>query len=161
MPRATALVETTSEYVAFLDSDDLWSPDHCSVLTEPLRRDPGLAMVFGHAAQFASPDLSTEERETVHVPEGTMPALISGAMVARRTVFEQIGVFETDLRVAEFISWTLRATDAGLRYAVLPEVVLHRRLHLSNIGRHRGDDRRLDYVRAIRASLHRRRAGPA
>jgi hypothetical protein len=78
-------------------------------------------------------------------------------MLVRRPAFERVGLFETGWRVGEFISWYLRATEAGLRTLMLPEVVLRRRLHETNQGiRERGAA--TDYVRILKASLDRRRA---
>lgn len=156
--RGVELVE--SPFVSFLDCDDLWTSDHCSLLMRPLRADSSLAMCFGYAEQFLSPDVPPGEAATIHVPDQAMPALVPGAMLARRTVFARLGPFREDLRVAEFMSWLLRAEHAGERYVVVPDVVLRRRHHGGNIGRLRGDDRRLDYVRAIREHLNRRRSMP-
>ena len=50
------------------------------------------------------------------------------------------------------------ATEAGLRYAVLSDVVLERRLHTQNNGL-RERDSRSDYLTVIRAALERRRTG--
>lgn len=156
--RNRGIAAAQTAFVAFLDADDLWTPTHNSRLLAALAADPGLAMAFGHAEQFASPELSEDDRRAVHVPAGRMAAMVAGGMVARRAVFDQVGLFEVDLRVAEFVSWLLRARDRGLRHVLLPDVVLRRRLHASNVGRAREDDRRLDYVRALRSSLARRRA---
>ena len=38
----------TGELLAFLDSDDLWDPDHLSRTREAFARNPSLAMVFTH-----------------------------------------------------------------------------------------------------------------
>lgn len=153
------LVDTP--FVAFLDSDDLWTPERCSVLMRALAADPQLPMAFGHVRQFVSPELPDELRSSIHVPDQPMAGLSAGAMLARRPVFDRVGPFDTDLRVADFVNWLLRAEHLGERYVVVPEVVLLRRHHGANTGRARDDDRRLDYVRAIRQHLHRRRGGPA
>lgn len=158
--RNHGLVLARTEFVAFLDCDDLWPSDHCEVLIRALADDASLSMAFGHAEQFVSPDVSPELAAALHVPSTPQPGLSAGAMMARRAVFDRVGLFRADLRVAEFISWLLLAGHLGERHVVLPDTVLLRRHHATNIGRHRGDDRRLDYVRAIRDHLTRRRSAP-
>jgi hypothetical protein len=43
------------------------------------------------------------------------------------------------LRAAEFVEWYARAVDAGLASVMLPDVLLHRRIHASNSARVRGE----------------------
>jgi hypothetical protein len=53
----------------------------------------------------------------------------------RRTAFLETGGFPTDLPLGEFIAWYERATHAGLRSLVLPQILARRRLHATNQGR--------------------------
>jgi hypothetical protein len=81
-------------------------------------------------------------------------------MLIRREAFLRVGFFETHSRVGEFVSWHGRATDCGLRMLMLPDVVMHRRLHESNLGI-RERQSATDYVRHLKATLDRRRAAEA
>jgi hypothetical protein len=74
-------------------------------------------------------------------------------MLIRRDAFESAGPFSTDRRLPEFVEWYGRAIDAGIGFAVLPQVVLRRRIHDANMT----TVARPDYLRAIKASLDRRR----
>jgi hypothetical protein len=59
--------------------------------------------------------------------------------------------------VGEFVDWWARATELGVRSVVLPEVMLHRRVHRNNtVTRQRAAQS--DYVRVVHAALARRRA---
>jgi hypothetical protein len=71
-----------------------------------------------------------------------------------------VGLFATGWRVGEFIDWYARAVDLGLKSHILPEVVLHRRLHDTNIGIVE-PDAKADYLRILKASLDRRRGRSA
>ncbi|MCC7271472.1 MAG: glycosyltransferase [Alphaproteobacteria bacterium] len=155
--RNAGIAASSADLLAFLDADDLWLPGHIETLAASLASDPGLAMAFGHVEQFASPDLSPEERARIDVPEGLQPGYLAGAMLLRRSGFAAAGGFDSTYRAGDFIAWFLRARDAGLRHVVLPDLVLRRRLHRSNMGRAHTDFR-VDYVRLLRAALHRRRA---
>ena len=53
-----------------------------------------------------------------------------------------------------------RASEAGLRYLILDDVVLERRLHTQNNGL-RERDSRSQYLDVIRAAMERRRAAAA
>jgi hypothetical protein len=83
-----------------------------------------------------------------------------GTLLVRRAAFDQVGPFETQWRVGEFISWHAQATDLGLALQMLPEVVMERRLHATNMGR---TERAAagDYLRIVKAALDRRRAQPS
>jgi hypothetical protein len=71
-----------------------------------------------------------------------------------------VGTFDETLRVGETLDWVARADLRGVTTVPLERVVLHRRLHDSNTGVTRRDQR-IDYVRALRASILRRRTAAA
>jgi glycosyltransferase involved in cell wall biosynthesis len=63
----------------------------------------------------------------------TAPVTNSRTVLARAEVFRAIGSFDEDMDMGEDLDWLMRARDAGVRYELLPEVVLHQRLHSSNV----------------------------
>jgi hypothetical protein len=115
-------------------------------------------MVFGHVREFLSPELDEETRSALRPPAPEpMPWTAPNLMLIRRESFLRVGPFSTTFRVGVTVDWFARASEAGLRYAVLPEVVLERRLHTQNNGlRERGA--RSQYLDVIRAAMERRRA---
>lgn len=141
---------------AFLDADDLWTEDKLSLQMAALGNDPGLDMVFGHVEQFVSPDMDEGAKSTVHLPEEMMPGYCATTLMVRRESFLEVGPFETDLKVGEFISWFIRAKEKGLKSVMLPEVVCRRRIHEDNTGI-RERESRSDYLKILKLSLDRRR----
>jgi len=81
-------------------------------------------------------------------------------MLIRRESFERVGPYSTTLRVGVTVDWFARATEAGLKSLVLPEVVLERRLHTQNNGL-REQEAQSQYIQVLKASIDRRRRSQA
>jgi glycosyltransferase involved in cell wall biosynthesis len=147
--RNAALEASTGEFLGYLDADDIWEPHKLEVQLEAFARDPSLDLVFGHMRRFMD-----------GVPEDLsepIPAVLGGSLLFRRSAAERVGPFPTDVRVGEFLDWIMRARDLGLRESLLPDVVLRRREHSSNITR-REQAPFGDFARVLKASIDRRRA---
>lgn len=142
------------ELVGFLDSDDLWTPAKLELQLEALARDPSLDAVLGHVVEFASPELDAAQLAGVGVRGEPAPARLRGTALIRRKLLDCVGPFEESIRVGDFIEWQARAQDAKARMALLDEVLLRRRIHMSNMGRVAPEP--LDYVRVVRMIRERR-----
>jgi glycosyltransferase involved in cell wall biosynthesis len=146
----------TGDLLAFLDADDRWEPDKLAWQVQILVDEPTVDMVFGHVLQFLSPDLDEHQRAQLRCVAEPQPGLLASAMLVRAEAFRRVGGFDTTLSVGEFVDWHSRATDLGLREWMLPDVVLHRRLHGGNTVLQQRD-RKSDYLRVVKAALDRRR----
>ena len=149
--RNRGIEESSGDLLAFLDSDDLWMPNRLSVQLRRLSEVPTVDMVFAHYREVH------ERQGDQRVVPGVIAGWAASTLLARREVFERIGRFETDLRVGEFVSWCGRAREAGVPMAMVPEVLVTRRVHGGNIMGDRPDALG-DYARLLKASLDRRRA---
>jgi len=146
--------------VAFLDADDLWCDSALAALSAPLERDPALGMAVGLMEQFVSPELEDGVRHGFRFSPERVVARMCGTVLLRRSEFDRVGGFSPELRSGEFTDWILRAEAKGVRFVTVSELVLRRRLHLTNHGVLRRDARQ-DYLKVVKAALDRRRAGDA
>lgn len=156
--RNRAVENASGALYAFLDADDRFTPGKLTLQKAALDEDPGLDMVFGHVREFLSPELAEDVRAKLRPPAPQpMPWTAPNLMLVRRESFERVGPFTTAVRVGVTVDWFARAAEAGLRYSILPEVVLERRIHTQNNGL-RESASRSQYLEVIRQAMERRRA---
>jgi glycosyltransferase involved in cell wall biosynthesis len=155
--RNRAVDEASGSFFAFLDADDRFPPDKLERQLAVFATDPELDIVFGHVAEFLSPDLTDEARELLRAPVEDMPWPTPNLMLVKRDAFFKVGRFSTDLRVGIGVDWYARATEQGLKSCIPPVVVLERRLHATNNGV-RERTSRPQYLHVLKAALDRRRA---
>ena len=87
-----------------------------------------------------------------------LPGLVTGTLLARRSTFARVGLFE-DRRHAYALEWALRLRDGNLPHEVLQEVLLLRRYHEANMSRAGGADSREQVLDLLKRSLDARRGG--
>ena len=106
--RNLAIESAKGEWIAFLDADDAWAPDHLETLARTIaEQDPDVGCVFSgylrrESAEVVKPDWYTAQRETpgrrtnVQLLTGWLAhgcPLWMGAVAARRQVLIEAGLF--------------------------------------------------------------------
>jgi glycosyltransferase involved in cell wall biosynthesis len=157
----TGAQKAEGEYLSFLGSDDLWTENKLTLQMKVLISAPETDMVFGHVSHFYSPDLGQQERKRFICPTEIMPGYHAGTMLIRRESFLCVGLFNALYQTGEFLDWYARAKEKSLREVMLPDVVMKRRIHSSNLGilkkNTQTEDTHADYIRVLKAALDRRR----
>lgn len=155
--RNTGVEMAAGSFIAFLDSDDIWTEDKLELQMKAFEEMPHLDIIFGHVKQFCSPELTVEARGKVRCPEKPMPGYVPSAVIVRRDAFFRVGLFDAGRKTAEFMDWYLRAVELGFKARVLPQVMVKRRIHDTNHGITERMSQK-EYVRILKASLDRRRS---
>jgi glycosyltransferase involved in cell wall biosynthesis len=132
--RNTGVAATESEYVAFLDSDDLWAPTRLEACLELLERDPAVQIatansylmygdepsekvMYGDRYPYAFP--AAEDQLATVARDNFLPSSI----VLRRALFDQVGGYDEDraLISSEDYEICLRLMLAGARAGLIRE----------------------------------------
>lgn len=158
--RNAAVAMATGDFFTFLDADDRFPPDKLRIQLRAFEEDPTLEVVYGHVREFVSPDLSAEDAARIRPAVAYNESHLSGVMLVRRSAFERVGPWTLGLKVGTGVDWYARSQEAHLKTLVLPDVLLERRLHLSNNGLQQADNR-IQYASILKAALDRRRASAA
>lgn len=154
--RNRCLAMAQGEMIAFLDADDVWTPEKLSLQWSAFAARPELDIVTGFVQQFHSPELDPQVTRKIDCPRQPQPGYHFGTMLVRRRAFDRVGLFSESLDRAEGVDWCIRAKELGLQTELLNEVVMHRRLHQTNHSRTHGQSI-ANYAQVLKASLDRRR----
>jgi glycosyltransferase involved in cell wall biosynthesis len=115
--RNRGIQESTGEFVAFLDADDLWLPEKISRQVEALMNKPVIGFCSTqavlmtpdgeHTGIWDCPGVDGSILKTLFLRNSAIPGSGSGVMV-RRHLFEKAGTFDESLRSLEDIDMWIR-----------------------------------------------------
>ena len=120
------------DYLAFLDSDDLFLPHKLQLQAELLERDPGAPLCHGNEIWMRGGKELRQQKK--HQKRGgrifshclPMCRISPSASVIQRRCFEELGGFDEELEVAEDYELWLRLTCRH-RVSLVPEPVIIKR----------------------------------
>lgn len=154
--RNAALSLVTGGLITFLDADDVWPENRVRTQVDFMIDNPGVGFAFGRCLAFLEPGTAKPPWLSTEALEGKQVGYFPGTLVITREALDTIGGFDPKLRVGEGAEWFIRAKESQIPMKVIDEVVLHRRIHRSNLT-HQGDLINLNILGALKRSLDRKR----
>jgi glycosyltransferase involved in cell wall biosynthesis len=155
--RNTGINISQGEFIAFLDSDDMWMPDKLRLQISYLLSHPGVAFVVAHRRMHIEQGIKKPLWYKEDIFQEDSVCFGASAMVAWSSTFKEVGLYNPSYRFGENAEWLTRAKDAGVRYEILPETLLISRVHDKNLT-HQLDEMRPNILRALKASIDRKRS---
>ncbi|MDZ7957761.1 MAG: glycosyltransferase family A protein [Aulosira sp. DedQUE10] len=131
--RNVGIALAEGELIALLDADDVWQPNKISLQVQYLNQYPQIGILATKVYQFFESEVEIPSEFRHDKLLGEQPGMIPSTLVIRKTVFDQIGGFSPEFVPSEDTEWIYRARDSQVEIAMLPEVMVMRRFHGSNI----------------------------
>lgn len=145
------------ELIAFLSHDDWWEPHKLARQVAHLQAQPTLQYTVTHVHFFVEAGFALPLGFRPALLHTTPPAFIPETLLARRAVFQTVGLFDPRLTHALDVDWFARAFDAQLPHAIVPEALLHKGLHDGNMSQHIIQNNQ-NLLLSVRRSLTRKHA---
>ncbi len=152
--RNVGIVSSRGQWIAFLDQDDRWTPDKIAVQISFMHRHPELSYTVASERLLVEAGIERPSWLKPELVDRDHIAWLPGTLVARREVFDVVGLFDTAYSSSSDSDWFFRANDLGIPMAALPDVLLEKRIHTAN----QSYDNVIatDILRQLRASLKRK-----
>lgn len=153
--RNTGIKAAQFDYVAFLDADDQFQPSMLRRIMETFAKLPAEFAVVACRTSYMDiegRDLKSKTLQGTEPQEFTCRDFIfknrcsADAAIVRKSVFEEVGQYDTSLRSTEDRDIWIRIT-ARKRFFLIPEALLRVRLHPNSMSKHA--DRMKDNARKV------------
>ncbi|MFM7023007.1 MAG: glycosyltransferase [Flavobacteriales bacterium] len=121
------------DYVAFLDSDDYWEDESLQKHMNALLSDSRSLGSVGRLNFFLEKNKTPPPEFKLSLLNESHLAYMPGCFVGRKEIFEKIGLFETQWKIASDIVWFAKVKEMKEGIILLNDVVLNKRVHSKNI----------------------------
>jgi glycosyltransferase involved in cell wall biosynthesis len=143
--RNHALREAKGEFIAVLDGDDCWTPEKLARQLPAFTRRRDIGLVYGDFVDFSRDDAADTRIITVRRfdPESSYHLrdyfvhdgpIVPSTAVIRRSVFDDVGLFDETLRFGEDTEFHLRVAEQW-RFCHVPGAFTFKRRHPGQLSR--------------------------
>jgi glycosyltransferase involved in cell wall biosynthesis len=129
----TGIQYASGSLVAFLSHDDMWKPEKLSTQVKFMMEHPEYEYTTARVKFFLEPGRNIPSGFRKELLDGDHVGHIMETLMAKKTLFSKVGYFDTELKISEDVDWFSRAIDMKIPTAVVPEVLLLKRVHDTNV----------------------------
>jgi glycosyltransferase involved in cell wall biosynthesis len=158
--RNRGLREAQGDYFAFLDADDLWVPNKLELQIDAFQKNPEYDLVTGYVEEFLSPELLNDEAPQFRVNKKPLQGYSATAILVKNNFFDVFGQFHEGSFLGETISFFSDLIDKNIKMKILPDIVVRRRIHQSNISIKFQKEKNRAILQIVKKSLDQRRVTP-
>jgi glycosyltransferase involved in cell wall biosynthesis len=152
----TGITAAQGDVIAFLSHDDLWMPNKLSLQVNYLMEHPEIQYTIAMVKFFLEPGHEIPLGFKKEILQGQHVGRIMETLVARKSLFDAIGGFDSEMALAEDADWYARANDHKVPMAIIPEVLLHKRVHNANASSDAQTSNR-ELLKALKRSIERKK----
>lgn len=150
------IAASRGDLISFNSYDDLWLPGKLDRQAHYMAEHPELLYTVSHVQYFLHDGAEIPPGFRRELLDAPVVAVIPEGLMARRAAFDVVGKFDVSYPVGEDTEWFARAKDMGAPMAVLPDVLVRKRIHGNNWSLSSPINHLL--LRALRSSVERKRA---
>ncbi len=133
--------EATSEWIAFVDSDDVWERDKLRLQMEALAQNPQADLCYTARVELIQEGDTARIGRVLTVPPATEirealyrnTTFLPSAVIIRRSTFLAAGGFDTHYKYVEDWDLWLRLLKSGMQFAACSEPLVRYRLHPQSV----------------------------
>lgn len=156
-PRNFGISKANGEFIAFLDSDDLWTRNKLEVQLQHIISNPDFALAYSMSVTFGDVNIFSPHFELLPLPHKAAKtkndlvikgnSITCSSVLVRTDIIKKAGGFDEDpdLKVEDYDLW-IRLADFG-PLCFIPRIQTYYRIHSSQFSSNwQEKQKRLDYL---------------